>query len=138
MSETPPKDPSLRAGGGCLCGAVRFEVRGDLAPVEICHCGQCRRFHGHVGAYTGAKRGALVFRKSAGLRWYDSSDKARRGFCGICGSSLFYEGHAGTGVAIAAGAIDAPTGLATVRHIFVASKGDYYDIADGLPQLAVE
>jgi hypothetical protein len=38
------------AAGGCLCGAVRYEVRGPLRPVVNCHCGQCRKSHGHYGA----------------------------------------------------------------------------------------
>jgi hypothetical protein len=70
------------------------------------------------------------------LTWYRSSEKARRGFCRICGSSLFWE-PIGTGrVSIAAGSLDSPTRLKTVRHIFVADKGDYYEIHDGLDQLS--
>ena len=41
-----------RASGGCLCGSVRYRVRGPLRGVVICHCQFCRRMHTHVGAYT--------------------------------------------------------------------------------------
>ncbi len=127
-------DRQPRATGACLCGGVRFEVHGPLRDVILCHCGQCRRTHGHVAAYTSAARGDVVFNEEATLKWYASSERARRGFCSECGASLFWE-PAGEGrLAIAAGSLDAPTGLRTVRHVFVDDAGDYYEIADGLPR----
>ena len=77
--------------GGCLCGAVRFTVSGALRGVIHCHCGQCLKTHGHVAAYTNVPREALRFSREDGLRWYASSERAQRGFCGKCGASLFYE-----------------------------------------------
>jgi hypothetical protein len=81
--------------GGCECGAVRFTVTGALRDVVNCHCGQCRRFHGHVGAYTNAARADVHFAEKRGLRWYRSSSFAQRGFCGECGASLFWQGDGG-------------------------------------------
>ncbi len=132
-----PADPNSkpRATGGCLCGAVRYQVRGPLRPVVNCHCGQCRKFHGHVAAYTSAARADLVLTEDRGLKWYQSSDFARRGFCGDCGASLFWERLDEDQISIAAGGIDGPSGLKTVQHIFTAHKGDYYEIADGLKAL---
>jgi hypothetical protein len=124
--------------GRCECGDVRFTVSGPLRDVMNCHCGQCRRFHGHVGAYTNAARTDLSFAEARGLRWYQSSSFARRGFCGACGSSLFWERIGGDIISIAAGCLDPPTGLRTVGHIFVAHRGDYYEITDGLKQYAGE
>ena len=132
---TAEGDTAPRAAGGCLCGAVRYEVHGPLREVVNCHCGQCRRSHGHVAAYTSAKRGDLVLTEDRGLQWYHSSDFARRGFCGDCGASLFWEPIGQGRVSIAAGGIDAPSGFTTVRNIFTAHKGDYYEIADGLDSL---
>ena len=133
-----PTDPTARprATGGCLCGAVRYEIHGPLRDVVNCHCGQCRRTHGNVAAYTSAARADLVLTEDRGLKWYRSSKAARRGFCGDCGASLFWEPAGEARIAIAAGGIDAPSGLTTLRHIFVAHKGDYYEIADGLEALA--
>ncbi|WP_439815664.1 GFA family protein [Zavarzinia sp. CC-PAN008] len=121
--------------GGCLCGAVRFTVAAPLRPVVNCHCGMCRRFHGHVAAYTDAPRAALSFAARDGLASYESSPGILRSFCRTCGSSLFWERVGQDKVAIAAGTLDAPTGLATVRHIFMADAGDYYTVTDGLEQL---
>ena len=130
------EDPSPGGGGGCLCGAVRYEVRGPLRPVVDCHCTMCRRTSGHFAAFTATRPGALVLIESEGLRWYRSSAAARRGFCEICGSSLFWEPASGDRVSIAAGTLDLPTGLETVVHVFVEDAGDYYEIGDGLPQRA--
>ena len=123
--------------GSCLCGAVTFEVAGDLKPMDACHCVQCRKWSGHVLAAADVPRDQLTVRGEDHVRWYQSSHKVRRGFCATCGSSLFFDPldrdkHDWTGVAM--GAFEAPTGTQLAMHIFVAEKGDYYEIADGLPQ----
>jgi len=122
--------------GGCLCGAVRYRVDGPLRGVVNCHCSQCRRTSGHFVAATAARKDDLTVTVTTGLRWYRSSEKARRGFCGTCGSSLFWEADSGERIAIMVGTLDAPTGLRTVAHIFVADAGDYYDLDDDLEKLA--
>jgi len=68
------------------------------------------------------------------IAWYAASDQAERGFCSRCGSSLFWKPDGRETVSIAAGSLDAPTGMRTVRHISAADKGDYYAIADDVPQ----
>jgi hypothetical protein len=136
MSEAPPlsRPQSAGARGKCLCGAVRFEVQGPLRAVIYCHCATCRRSNGHFVAATACASAHLQLLSAQSLRWYQSSAASRRGFCGTCGSQLFWE-RAGSGyISIWAGALDTPTGLAAAAHIFVADKGDYYEIADGLPQ----
>lgn len=125
----------VRATGHCLCGAVAYEVRGPLRDVVNCHCNQCRRTHGHVGAYSRVGRADLTMTETRGLKWHQSSDAARRGFCQECGANVLWDLLARDSVSIAAGTIDEPTGLKTIRHIFVADKGDYYEIEDGLEHL---
>lgn len=117
--------------GGCLCGQVTFVVQGELRPVIACHCRQCRKTSGHHVAATSARRDKVEI--SGKVTWYGSSADARRGFCGICGSNLFWDG-AGENLSIFAGTLDQPTGLRLSGHIFCADKGDYYEICDGLPQ----
>jgi hypothetical protein len=127
-----------RATGGCLCGAVRYRIDGPLRDVLICHCVECRRWHGNAAASTAAAREQLVMTERRGLRWIDSpaSDAgARRGFCGECGSSLFWDAPARPHVAIAAGSIDGDTGLTVAGHWFTNQKGDWYQLPDdGLPR----
>ena len=128
MSETTAK-------GSCLCGSVSFTVSAPLRKVTACHCGQCLKTHGHFSAYTAAPTDAIHFTEDSGLKWYVSSGIARRGFCQNCGASLFYEPTGKSYTSIAAGMIDRPSGLTSDAHIFVAHKGDYYEIGDdGLPR----
>lgn len=121
-------------GGGCLCGAVRYQVTGPLRPVVYCHCTQCRRTTGHFLAATAARHRDFRLSSDAQLRWYESSDAARRGFCGHCGSTLFWQANGRDTISIAAGTLDGATNLTSACHIHVADKGDYYAIDDGVPQ----
>jgi hypothetical protein len=113
---------------------VSFEIEGPLGEVDACHCGQCRRWSGHVWASTDVKRSAVRIEGEEKVSWFRSSDKVRRGFCSVCGSALFWAPLGQDRIAIAMGALDAPTGARLAKHIFTASRGDYYEIADGLPQ----
>ena len=123
-----------KATGGCLCGAVRYEIEGGLREVIGCHCGQCQRTHGNFAAYTATAKERLVFLDQRGLAWYQSSDTARRGFCRECGASLFWDPLPKDYIAVSAGSLDQPTGLKLTKHIFVEDKPDFYEITDGLPQ----
>lgn len=122
--------PGSEFSGGCLCGAIRFHGALGDQPPGACHCGQCRRWSGH---YWVSVTSATI-RISGTPAWFRSSAIAERGFCRDCGSALFWR-RAGTDVIeVSAGSLDRPTGLRLAGHIYVADKGDYYDITDGLPQ----
>lgn len=121
--------------GSCLCGAVRFTVQGPLGAPDACHCSACRKWSGHYLASADIAKSALTVQDdSNALRWFASSAKVRRGFCGTCGSSLFWDPVQRDFIAVAMGALDSPSGTHLAKHIFTTEKGDYYDIADGLPQ----
>jgi hypothetical protein len=126
------------ATGGCLCGAVRYEIKGDLRCIVNCHCSKCRRFHGNYGAYTSTDWANLSFVEQRGLKWYrsvtDETPNVHRGFCSECGASLFWYPRGREKVAVAAGSLDEPTHLKTIGHIWMSQRGDYYDINDDLPQ----
>lgn len=126
--------PTTEVTGSCLCGAVKYRISGTLRKVVYCHCAQCRKTSGHFVAATACDMDQLEFLEQSGLRWYESSDIATRGFCSACGSSLFWKPAHGMYIAVMAGAIDAPTGLVSRGHIHVADASDYYELGDGLPQ----
>jgi hypothetical protein len=129
------------ASGRCICGAVAFEVNAALRDVVLCHCTECRRWAGHAWAATAAKLDEIEFTEERGLRWIDSPDSihdARRGFCAECGSSLFWQKPGSRTVSIAAGCLDAPTGIETVGQIWVDSAGDYYELDERVPSEARE
>jgi len=135
VEPAPDHGPALNAhDGGCQCGAVGFRVDGRIRDSVTCHCGQCRRSHGHPPGYSKARTAEMTIEGQEAIVWYGSSTEARRGFCGKCGSSLFWQRVGANEVSMTAGSLHAPTGLRTARHIFAADKGDYYKIADGVQQ----
>ena len=120
--------------GSCLCGGIKFEITGPVFGAMNCHCSQCRKQSGHYFASTDVPRSALTIHGAEHLTWFRSSEKVRRGFCSTCGSLLFWDPLQKDWIGIAMGAFDLPTDTRLRIHIYVADKGDYYDIADGLPQ----
>jgi hypothetical protein len=93
----------------------------------LCHCVECRRWTGYVGAFTSTRTEHLTIEGDA-LRWTESPDSdrnARRGFCAECGSSLFWQPVPGERTNIAAGTLDRPTGLRIAGHWYTGHAGDY-------------
>jgi hypothetical protein len=128
-------EPAMSAiSGSCQCGAVRFTSTQPLTRATACHCVQCRKQSGHHFASADVPKAALSLQGAEHLRWYHASPQVRRGFCSHCGSWLFWEPLHREWTSVALGAIDGPTGVQLERHIFVSEKGDYYTLADGLPQ----
>jgi hypothetical protein len=118
--------------GSCNCGGVSFAVEDGGQSVSACHCGQCRKQSGHHWAsrYSEVEK----FTIEGEVRWFEASATAKRGFCPACGCFLFWKANDENAMSFSLGAIDGPTGLKLQTHIFGADKGDYYDIADGVPQ----
>lgn len=115
--------------GECLCGDIKFRLDADVIRTNACHCHQCRRWGGHYWPSADVDQEKLVITHGAeSIAWYESSDEAERGFCIVCGSSLFWRRTKGdtSCVSVAIGALNAPTGLSIDKHIFVEDKGDYY------------
>jgi hypothetical protein len=115
--------------GQCHCGKIAYEIDGDLTGVIHCHCSDCRRWHGHHSAYAVAMLEDFKFlRGEEQVQWYHSSDRARRGFCPHCGSTIFKDNKDGLKIVLSVGALDSPTGLKFLKNIFEESKGDYYEL----------
>lgn len=117
--------------GSCLCGSVTYQTSGSLRPVVNCHCRQCRKTSGHHVAATSVLRDHITI--SGAVTWYGSTPGVKRGFCGTCGSNLFWNTETSPRLSIFAGTFDGDTGLQTLGNIFVADKGDYYDLDQTLP-----
>jgi hypothetical protein len=100
----------------------------------MCHCGQCRKQTSHVYVSTHVPKSALTMTAAADLRWYAATDAARRGFCGACGSVLFWDPAAEDSISVSLGALQEPHSGMVEKHIFTAHKGGYYDIQGSLPQ----
>ena len=115
--------------GQCECGAVTYEIRGKAREVVACHCGQCRRSSGHYWAATACDAEDLVISGAASLTWYESSPGVRRGFCAVCGASLFWDKDGEDHISIGAGTLNGQTGLTMAKHIYLEDKGDYYEVS---------
>lgn len=120
--------------GSCNCGAVKFRLAQVPTEATACHCSTCRKQSGHFFASANVPKAAVHLSGEENLSWYRSSEKVRRGFCSKCGAWLFWEPIFRDWTSVALGSIDGDTGLKLERHIFVAHKGDYYSLEDGLPQ----
>ena len=115
--------------GSCLCGGVAFEVHGDLRPVIFCHSTQCRKQTGHYLAATSCALKDFRLIRADSLAWYKASPAAKRGFCNLCGSTMFWQPEPpAEAISITPGVFDGPTGLKAEGHIYCADKGDYYEI----------
>jgi len=118
--------------GSCLFGAVTYTAHGEAGAPAACHCTACRKQSGHVWATSYVDDDKLEI--TGEVRWFASSDHARRGFCPVCGSVLFFKDAGDPFTCFSTGSIDGPTGLRLRTHIHTAAKGDYYEIAASEPQ----
>lgn len=118
--------------GICNCGAVSFEAKGPIWGVSACHCGQCRKQSGGVWHSAVTKQADLAI--TGNPVWYRSSASAQRGFCAQCGCFLFWKHDDENSMSFAMGAVTDTGDAKLEKHIFVADKGNYYEIADGVPQ----
>ena len=117
--------------GSCLCERVCYSTAGPLRPVIASHCTQCRKSSSHFAAANSTARTSLTI--TGEVLWYQSSLRARRGFCKNCSSQMFWDGP-GNNLSIFLGCFEAPIGLTLSGHTFCAEKGDYYELADSLLQ----
>ncbi|HJQ98643.1 MAG TPA: GFA family protein [Candidatus Polarisedimenticolaceae bacterium] len=126
--------------GGCLCGGVRYEVRGAFLRASHCHCSRCRRHTGTSHSTQGRARRS-DFRLVSGeelVRVYaPDGGGAVKAFCLVCGSSLFGgKWPEGDEITIRLGSVDGDPGIRPQFHTFVASKAPWDEITDDLPQYA--
>jgi hypothetical protein len=131
-------DNPSAASGACACGHVRFEIDLPTLFFSHCHCEDCRRAHGAaVVSWVGARESA--FRYLAGgdtMRWHASSKQGRRGFCGRCGTPLFFQSTLDPGeIHVARPAIRTAIDRAPASHVFHDRRVDWLHVADDLPKL---
>jgi hypothetical protein len=124
--------------GGCLCGAIRFQIEGELGPITCCHCSQCRRATGTAFATNAnVARDAHRFTSGADLiAEYESSPGKLRAFCSRCGSPMYSRMVSEPdSLRVRLGTIDGDPGGRPVLHVWTADKAPWFSIEDGLPEL---
>lgn len=119
--------------GGCMCGAVRYEINSDVDEAGACHCGMCRKFSGGVYLAVKVPAGGMTFESEESLGVFTSSAWAERGFCKRCGSSLFYRltapGPMQGEMHVGLGSLDDANGVPLTGEIFIDRKPDGYEFA---------
>ena len=122
------------ATGGCLCGAVRFEVSGKPINSSYCYCKMCQRLSGSV-LTSWADFGKDGFSCTKGeIKYYRSSEFAERGFCAACGSSLVQRPLDGDWFAVATGSLDHSEEFSPHEHCGIESQVPWLKIDDDLPR----
>ncbi len=120
--------------GQCHCGAVEFIGKGPIKGVDACHCSTCRQLN--AGPYMGVGfHEGITLTKETDLKWYESSPWARRGFCGQCGTSLFYNLKGSEFYSVSSGCLDMPNEMSIGREYFIDQKPDFYNFDGTRPQL---
>jgi hypothetical protein len=114
--------------GGCQCGAVRFRIE-TLGRATICHCRMCQKAFGSFFGPLVTAKGLAWTRGEP--KWFQSSNKVRRGFCGECGTPLTYDW--GGDMEIAIGALDNPELAAPVLQVNPADRLSFFVRLPELP-----
>lgn len=125
--------------GSCLCGGIQFEVTGELAKMQVCHCRQCRKAQGTPFA-TNILVNASDFKVVQGdnlLREFESATRPGkyRVFCRVCGSPIISRrSSAPEFVRVRAGTLNEELPIKVDFHAFVRNKANWWPITDDLPQ----
>jgi hypothetical protein len=118
--------------GSCLCGSVRYQVRGPLGHMDHCHCVHCRKSHGAAFAtYIEVPWEALdILAGRDALTTYAADSGTKRSFCRTCGANILCYVDGDRIVEVTAGTLDTPVAVRPQSHIFVRSKVEWFDIRD--------
>ncbi|WOE30577.1 MULTISPECIES: GFA family protein [unclassified Acinetobacter] len=123
--------------GSCLCGAIHYQICGEIGPIIQCHCQRCRKANGTAFA-TNAPVAKAAFQWTQGeayLKKFKSTATTERCFCRECGSPLIsIKAHDPDVYRLRIGSLDTPLTEKPTQHIFVASKAQWDEIHDDLPQ----
>jgi hypothetical protein len=123
--------------GSCLCGGIEFRITSELAPIQVCHCRQCRKAQGTPFATNSpVKADAFVLMRGESLlAQFESSPGKKRVFCRNCGSPIYSSRDSVPGVLrIRVGLVDDPVSARPSAHAYVSQKCSWWPISDSLPQ----
>jgi len=127
--------------GGCLCGAVRYEITGAPRSVIYCHCESCRKHAGApVVALAEYRLDQLRYSGAQAPQVYASSPGVGRASCRACGTPLTWEGDGGEigpVIELLVGTMDRPQDFPPSCHIHYAERLAWFDVADDLPRFNV-
>ena len=123
--------------GSCHCGAVQYEIHGELGPIVCCHCSQCRKSQGTAFATNSPIKSADFHCVSGeeALTKYPTSPEKIRAFCKNCGSPIYSQLiDKPETMRLRIGTLDTKIDAKPSAHIYVGSKAEWYEINDDLPR----
>ncbi len=119
--------------GGCQCGAVRYQVVGELGYPHLCHCRMCQKAAGNYFMPLAAAKRRVFALTRGEPKWFHSSDIVRRGFCADCGTPLFYDVPNADFINIVLGSLDDPDSVKPVMQSNTGRKMSWFHELDVLP-----
>ena len=126
----------MALSGQCMCEEIQYTIDGEARDIINCHCSRCRRSTGHFMAATQVKVDQITISGDS-LQWYEPIEGTFYGFCGTCGSTLFWKAERSKErISVAAGTLTPPTGLKTEMAIFLDSGSDYHNYDETIPSYA--
>lgn len=123
--------------GSCLCRGVRYEYRGEIEEISMCHCSQCRKAQGSAFVAIAPISSAKFTLLSGAdlLKEYRAVPNKARVFCSRCGSPIYSaRDDLPDTKRLRLGTVETPFRTASRYHIHVASKAPWHDITDESPQ----
>jgi len=124
--------------GGCLCGALRYELTGPFGPIWNCHCAFCRRIHG--AAFT-----TVAMMARSAFRWIDESAEPKtfatpmgsvRHFCGTCATPICNFPSEPALLSLVVSSLDEDLERLPWAHVNLESKAPWFQVGDDLPQFS--
>lgn len=119
--------------GGCQCGAVRYRSEAVMDNAHLCHCRMCQKAVGNIfAALVAAPKDAFSWTRGVPSRW-QSSATVERGFCGRCGTPLFYEDATSDRIGLTIGSLDDPTAFPPVTHDGIEARMPWFAALSKVP-----
>jgi hypothetical protein len=133
QAPTMPPASDAPVHGGCLCGAVRFELTAPLRRANLCHCSRCRKHSGGPALAQGRvpRDGFRLLAGAEHVETFRTDGFMAKAFCRRCGSSLFGGTWPdGPEVSVRLGALDDDPGIAPQYHSYVADAPSWLPVCD--------
>lgn len=126
----------IKIKGGCLCGAVSYEISRDFKVFQYCHCSRCQKV-------TGSAFASNIYISASGLQWLQGQESITRYeipdskyfancFCAKCGANLPWQAKGVDTVIVPAGSLDEPIEQKPVQSIHWDSHSCWYENPDNL------
>lgn len=129
-----------RASGQCLCGAITYEVNGEISSFHICYCSRCRHS-------TGSAHASNIFTKPENITWKSGEEFIQRfelasakswakQFCKVCGSGVPYINRSGTFLVVPAGSLNEDLQINPDDRIFCEERCAWVTHIQSSPEFA--